>query len=137
MAHNSRVSSVDLWAFSMIVSAHALSCSKPSPAFHYLQDKDNFPAQLLKSRYHLPKALCLDISVCRNFSAVLVCAWYQNLPCVFLQSTSFVSIWIGWLCALLSVHLIPPFSELLLKFCLFQEAFPCYLLLIVILFLYS
>lgn len=42
---------------------------RPSPAFHYLPDKDSFLAQLLKSHYHLPKALCLVISISKNFSS--------------------------------------------------------------------
>lgn len=42
---------------------------RPSPAFHYLPDKDSFLAQLLKSHYHLPKALCLAISISKNFSS--------------------------------------------------------------------
>lgn len=42
---------------------------KPSPAFHYLQDKDQFLAQLIKSHCHLPKALCLAIPICKNFSS--------------------------------------------------------------------
>lgn len=79
----------------MILFGHAFLCKNLHQLSIICKVKTNFLTWLIKSHYHLPKALCLAIPMGKTFSSnISVCAWSEFA--LYVLNRYFFCIHVDW-----------------------------------------